>query len=74
MGILTSDVKEIKIIWDPDPGRPFFPGEVVSGKMILVTEKDDVKVHKSLIKFNGNISIHWIEVSSYSFIPYISSI
>ena len=63
MGILGSDVKEIKIKWDPNPGRPLFPGEVVNGKIILITEKDDVKIQKATINFSGEISIHWVEVS-----------
>ena len=62
MSNLNSDVKDIKIKWDPNPGRPFFPGEVVSGKVILVTEKDFVKIQRATIKFNGRISIHWVEV------------
>ena len=63
----NSDVKDIKIKWDPDPGRPYFPGEVVSGKAIFVTEKDDVKIQKATIKFIGLISIN-LEVVRFAFI------
>ena len=71
MGILGSDVKEIKIKWDPDPGRPLFPGEVVNGKIILITEKDDVKIQKATINFSGEISIHWVEVSDTHIFQFI---
>ena len=63
MGILSSDVHDIKIFWDTNAGRPFFPGEVVSGRAILVTGKEGVKVQKATIKFTGQVSIHWIEVN-----------
>ena len=63
MGILGSDVTEIKIKFDPDPRRPLFPGETVNGRIILVTQKDGVKIQKATIRFSGEISIRWIEVS-----------
>ena len=62
MGVFSSDVKEIKIIWDPNPGRSFFPGEEINGKVVLVTEKDDVKLLHSTIKFSGEISVCWSKV------------
>ena len=64
MGIFSSDVKEIKIIWDTksNPGRAFFPGENVCGKAVLVTEKDDVKIQKATIKITGSIEIKFREV------------
>ena len=61
MGILSSDVKEIKIIWD-NPGRNFLGGEAVSGKAVLITEKDDVKIQKATIQVHGWISILFEEV------------
>ena len=74
MGILGSDVKEIKIKWDPNPGRPLFPGEVVNGKVILITEKDDVKIQKATIRFSGEISIHWVEVSGSHIFIFVMTI
>ena len=52
MGILSSDVKEVKIVLDPKQGRSFFPGEVMKGKVILVTEKDDIKLQKLTTSFD----------------------
>ena len=67
MGVLTSDVKEIKIIWDSNPGRSYFPGEEISGKAVLITEKDDVKLLHSTIRFSGYVSVLWVEVSCLNF-------
>ena len=63
MGIFNSDVKEIKIVWDRNIGRSYFPGEEVSGKAVLITEKDDVKIQKATITFTGELSIFFIDVS-----------
>ena len=62
MGVFSSDVKEVKIIWDPDPGRSYIPGEDISGKVVLRTEKDDVKIQKATIKIFGLLSIKVVEV------------
>ena len=62
MGVFNSDVKEIKIIWDKNSGRSFLAGEEVSGKAVLITEKDDVKIQKATIEFYGWISILFTDV------------
>ena len=62
MGVFSSDVKEVKIIWD-NPGRSFIPGEEISGKVVFTTEKDDVKIQKATIIFDGQLSIRWVDVS-----------
>ena len=77
MGILSSDVSDIKIIFDPNPGRPYLQGEVISGKAILVTGKDGVKVQKATIKVSGQVSIHMIEVNcvfSFKIYSFVSRI
>ena len=63
MGILSSDVKEVKIVLDPKQGRSLFPGEVMKGKVILVTEKDDVKLQGLTIRFTGESIMKWKTVS-----------
>ena len=63
MGILSSDVKEVKIVLDPKQGRSFFPGEVMKGKVILVTEKDDIKLQKLTMTFTGESIMKWKDVS-----------
>ena len=63
MGILSSDVKEVKIVLDPKQGRSFFPGEVMKGKVILVTEKDDIKLQKLTMTFTGESIMKWKQVS-----------
>ena len=63
MGILSSDVKDVKIVLDPKQGRSFFPGEVMKGKVILVTEKDDIKLQKLTMTFTGESIMKWKDVS-----------
>ena len=62
-GMVKSDVSKIKLVWDPNPCRPFIPGEEVNGKAILVTDKDEVKIQKATIKLEGEVFIRWVEVS-----------
>ena len=63
MGILSSDIKDIKIVLDPKQGRSFFPGELMKGKIILVTEKEDVKILKLTLDFSGISGMAWTAVS-----------
>ena len=63
MAIFTGDVKTIKIIWDTNPRRPYRPGEQISGKVVLNTEKESVKIQKATVTIIGVLSNLWIEVS-----------
>ena len=64
MGLFGSDVEDIKVHWDSNPGRSFFPGETVKGRAVLKTSKDDVKIQKFTLTLYGNVRIEWSDVST----------
>ena len=63
LGDVLSNITKIVIKFDPEPGRPFLAGETMAGKVILSTEKDDVKIQKLTMKLLGKVQVNWKDVS-----------
>ena len=64
MGFLGSDVEDIRVEWDSNKGRPFYPGETAKGSVTLKTNKEGVKIQRLSVTLTGRVEVKWTEVRS----------